>query len=248
MPMWNAIRAEFIALLDLLLPPACPLCRTETPGLLHGRLCAECLADIPPLASPRCPRCALPYPAPDGSDHLCEECLRKEPPFDAVAAAGVYGAALRRAVHRFKYEGAVDLDRPLSTLLADSLRRSLPDFVPDLIVPVPLHRSRLRERTYNQALLLARGVGRQTGVKVAPRLLQRIRSTPTQQGLSSQQRRQNLRGAFTLRNALDGESILLIDDVLTTGVTARECSRVLLEGGAGQVAVGVLARAPRHLL
>ncbi len=246
--MWKTVRAELIALFDLLLPPACPLCRTESPGLPHGSLCPECLSDIPLLGPSRCPRCALPYPATDGSAHLCEACLRSEPPFASVAAAGIYGGALRRAVHRFKYEGGVDLDRPLSALLARALLPTLCGVRPDLIVPVPLHRARLRERTYNQALLLARGVARQTGIDLAPRLLERILPTLSQQGLSSRQRRRNLRGAFALREKLDGERIVLIDDVLTTGATAHACSRVLLEGGAGEVVVAVLARAPRHLL
>ncbi len=246
--MWKTVRAELAALLDLLLPPACPLCRTESPGLPLGTLCTGCLSDIPPLGPSRCPRCALPYPAPDGSVHLCEACLRSAPPFVSVAAAGVYGDALRRAIHRFKYEGAIDLDRPLSSLLADSVAVALPDFRADLIVPVPLHPARLRERTYNQALLLARRMGRRTGIPVSPRLLERTRPTPAQQGLSATQRRRNLRGSFAMRSGLDGESVLLVDDVMTTGATARECSRVLMAGGAGRVAVAVLGRAPRHLL
>jgi ComF family protein len=151
---------------------------------------------------------------------------------------------LRAAVQRFKYEGAIVLDRPLAGLLAKVLEEDA--LRPDLIIPVPLHYSRLRERTYNQALLLARVLGRRWRLPVLPRLLVRSRPTPQQQGLKAEVRRKNLKGAFALNRKLNGERVLLIDDVVTTGATVRECSRVLIEGGAGEVSVAVLARARRH--
>jgi len=242
---WSWLRAEFCGLLDLLLPPACPACGSEVdcPPLQH--LCPACLAGIHPLKSPCCPRCALPYSTEGGSDHLCENCLRTPPPYSWVAALGLYEEALRRAVHRFKYEGGVGLDRPLGDLLATVLETGR-NWRPDLLVPVPLHRTRLRERTYNQSLLLARSLGSRWQLPVASRLLLRSRPTLPQQGLPAEERRRNLQGAFSLRRALQGERVLLLDDVLTTGATARECSRVLLAGGAAEVAVAVLARALRY--
>jgi ComF family protein len=133
----------------------------------------------------------------------------------------------------------------LAGLLATVLERD-GSLRPDLLIPVPLHYSRLRERTYNQALLLARVLGRRWRQPVLPRLLVRSRPTPQQQGLKAEVRRQNLKGAFALNRQLNGERVLLIDDVVTTGATVRECSRVLLEGGAGEVVVAVLARARRY--
>jgi ComF family protein len=163
-----------------------------------------------------------------------------------VAAAGLYQEGLREAVHRFKFRGDLGLDRPLGELLAEALSgQAAPGWRPDLVVPVPLHRRRLAERTYNQSLLLARAVARSWRVPVPARLLLRTRATPPQQGLSAEERRRNLRGAFALRQPLGGERVLLVDDVLTTGATARECARVLRDGGAGEVAVAVLARACR---
>lgn len=237
--------AEFYGLLDLLLPPACPLCGSDFAARPPLFFCPDCLSGVHPLTSPCCPRCALPFATEDGSDHLCESCLRDEPPFSRVAALGIYEESLRLAVQRFKYEGAIVLDRPLGRLLAASLERD-DAFRPDLLIPVPLHLSRLRERTYNQSLLLARVLGRRWRLPVPPRLLVRVRPTPQQQGLKAEVRRQNLKGAFALKRKLSGERVLLIDDVVTTGATVRECSRVLLEGGAGEVAVAVLARARRH--
>jgi ComF family protein len=239
---------ELAGLLDLLLPPACFLCGAALPAASVPSFCPACLAALPPLVSPRCPRCALPYPTEEGTDHLCEGCLRDEPAFSWVAAAGVYEGSLRQAVHRFKYQGTVGLDRPLGRMLAEALARQAPGWRPDLIAPVPLHRRRLGERTYNQSLLLARALGRQWRVPVAARLLRRTRPTPSQQGLTAAERRQNLKGAFVTERPLAGERVLLVDDVLTTGATVRECSRVLRAGGAGEVAVAVLARARRHQL
>jgi len=239
------LRDEFCGLLHLLLPPACPLCGTELAAASPAGFCPGCVAGIRPLTSPCCPRCALPYGTEDGSDHLCESCLRSEPPFQRVAALGLYEETLRRAVQRFKYEGTIILDRPLGGLLAEVVERDR-TIRADLLIPVPLHRSRLQERTYNQALLLARVLGRRWRLPVPPRLLVRIRPTPPQQGLKAEVRRQNLQGAFALQRRLNGERVLLIDDVMTTGATVRECSRVLLAGGAGEVSVAVLARARRH--
>jgi ComF family protein len=153
---------------------------------------------------------------------------------------------LREAITAFKYSGRIDLDRPLGRLLAQRLRTAADPREFDLILPVPLHPQRLRERGYNQSLLLARVLSRQLQRPLAPRLLRRLRATPPQQGLNAALRQANLRQAFALSQPLRGEHLLLIDDVVTTTATARECSRVLLEGGAGAVTLAVLARAGRH--
>jgi ComF family protein len=244
MRLLATVRSEVAGLLDLLLPPACLLCGDE---ILPAPLpfCSRCRSGIPPLVSPRCPRCALPFATEGGADHLCEGCSRRSPPFAWVTAAGLYGGTLRQAIRRFKFDGSFVLDRPLAALLRGALEEERPGFHPDLIVPVPLHPGRLRERTFNQALLLAVRLGRNWSVPVPRRLLIRPRSTPPQQGLTADERRRNLRGAFAVRGRLEGARVLLVDDVLTTGATAGECCRVLLAGGAAEVAVAVLARAVR---
>lgn len=229
-------------LLDLLLPAACPLC-----GNLLGRgttadFCPDCRSAIPALPSPRCSRCALPFATEGGVDHLCAVCLREpQPDFFRVHAAGCYAGLLRQAVQRFKYSGDIGLDRPLANLLADRLDPPLAE----LLVPVPLHSGRLRARSYNQSLLLARCLGRRLGLPVAPGMLCRTRPTPPQQGLAAAVRRSNLRGAFALGEDPRERRILLVDDVLTTGSTVRECARVLMAGGAAAVEVAVVARAPQ---
>ncbi len=244
--MLATIRQQFSSLVDLLLPSTCPLCSTRLGSGHHDTFCPDCLSGITPLPEARCPLCALPFITEQGSAHLCGECLRKRPPFSRVTAVGIYDGALRSAIHRFKYQGAIDLDQPLADLLRQSLEVA-PDFnPPDLIIPVPLHASRLRERTYNQSLLLARKLGRPWGVPVPTRRLLRIRPSETQQGLSASARHHNLKGAFALSDPLQGERVLLIDDVMTTGATVHECARALRAGGASEVSVAVLARAPRH--
>ncbi len=237
------MRRESLGLLEIALPSVCLLCR-QMPSR-PGTFCAACLLGMPPVASPRCPRCDLPFTAMDGSDHLCQACTLLPPPFLWARSAGLYQDSLRRAVQRFKFQGEFNLDRPLAHLMRGMLQQSLEEFKADLLVPIPLFRRRLCQRGFNQSLLLARAL-RLEGLPIATRLLRRVRETAPQSGLKAFQRRRNLRGAFALEKSLRGERVLLLDDVMTTGATARECSRVLLSGGAGAVAVAVLARASLH--
>lgn len=243
MSLAATLRGELLGLLDLLLPRTCPGCGALLREPSAVGLCRHCLLGIIPIVPPFCPRCALPHATEGGVNHLCERCLRDPPPFTVVHAVGLFDEELRQLVHSFKYDGKFQLDQALGQLLVEALPAASTF---DLLVPVPLHPSRLRERSYNQALLLARVLARRTGKEVLPRLLRRIRATPPQQGLTAEARRRNLKGAFALRVKLDGQRVLLVDDVLTTGATVRECSRVLRDGGAAEVQVAVLARAGRH--
>jgi ComF family protein len=246
MPLPHSLRRELAGLIELFFPAACPLCGVLLGADKSAPFCCACLSGMPPVLSPYCPRCQLPYPAVTGTDHLCQICLLEPPLFAGVTSVALYEDRLRLAVQRFKYQGAFTLDRPLGRLLADALEAGGTDSRPDLLVPVPLHVSRLRQRGYNQSLLLARVLGRLWRLPVLFRLLVRTRPTVPQQGLKAVERRRNLKGAFLASRPLAGESVLLVDDVMTTGATARECSRVLLEAGAGRVAVAVLGRARLH--
>lgn len=235
---------ELAALLDLLLPPLCPFCRERSAEPAEP-LCAPCLEELTAPTGPCCPRCAQPFAATEGSSHLCGACLKTPPPFAWVAPLGAYGGVLREVIGRFKHGGAVSLDRPLGTLLSRRLAGLHPGYRPDLVLPVPLHPQRLTERTYNQALLVARRLGRLWQVPAPRRQLRRVRPTPSQKGLGAADRRRNVRGAFKLETPVAGARVLLIDDVMTTGATASECARILRQGGAAEVAVAVLARAAR---
>lgn len=239
--MWSAINQTVSDLFDVILPSCCPLCKEET-GEMPAAFCSTCAAGIRPIKSPCCPCCALPYPGEIAHDHLCEECLRKKPSYERVIAGAHYDGSLREAIHRFKYRGDIGLESALAKIVGESFASDIRDFSPDLMIPVPLHVGRLRERTYNQALLLARRLGKMLAIPVDSRLLQRRRPTDSQQRLSGRARRANLRGAFEGGNELARRRILLIDDVMTTGATVEECSREMIRCGAESVLVAVLAR------
>jgi ComF family protein len=222
------------------LPPRCLLC--GAPGAGARDLCAGCAGDLH-ANLPCCPRCALPlaHPAP-----ACGECLASAPPFVATWAPFRYGHPLDLLETRFKFHGDLAAGRVLAGLLVD---RAATDRLarPDALVAVPLHRARLRERGYNQALELARPLAGALGIPLCRDLLRRPKPTPPQTGLDAKARRANLRGAFTLADGVAVPAhIALFDDVMTTGATLREAARVLLRGGAVRVDAWALARAPLH--
>jgi ComF family protein len=231
-------------LANFILPPICPLCSQSLSAGEGTGFCFNCLQLIPPLPVASCRRCALPYPTDISDDHLCGICLNEKTAlFERVIAAGIYDGTLKEAIHRFKYRDKINLDRPLAELLFAQLPDLRP---PDLVMPVPLHRRRLRQRTYNQSALLARLLANKLDRPIELRQLVRHRDTPPQQGQSAIDRKINLKNAFSLTHPMNGESILLVDDVLTTGATIRECCRVLKKNGAGTITVAILARAKAY--
>ncbi len=221
----------------VLLPPRCVLC--QAPGRL-GDLCADCAREWPRNDS-YCAHCAIPLAEPVT---LCGECLRQAPPWDRAWAPFRYAWPLDRLVTRFKFHG----DLAAGRVLAEAwLREPRPLDLPQRLLPVPLHRSRLRRRGYNQALELARPLSRALGIELVPRGLRRMRATPPQSKLDGKARRANVRGAFRLQPGLDlPEHVAIVDDVMTTGSTLAECARLLKRAGVQRVEVWALARAPHH--
>ena len=208
-----------------------------------ARICRDCSTRFAPAVT-RCQRCALRLPA---GMPLCGACLREPPPFEHTICAADYGFPWDRLVGSFKFNGRAELAATLARhITAAVLDRALPR--PDIVVPVPLSPARLAERGYNQAWELARRVARSLGLPAHADLLLRPVDTPHQAELTRAQRLVNLRAAFMVdtrqRALLAGRRIALVDDVLTTGATAREAARTLLRAGAGAVDVWVLARTP----
>ncbi|MBW1682328.1 MAG: ComF family protein [Deltaproteobacteria bacterium] len=238
------------SLLNLIYPPRCPVCLdflaaapdSEDP---LSSFCAACLSGFHEISSPLCPCCGTPFPG-EGPDHLCEPCLRKAPAFDALRAPYLYEGALMTAIHRLKYGGKSSLAHVLGPLLARFALGWLEARDP-LVMPVPLHPRKLRERGFNQSLLLARHVARALDAKLDFTTLCRVRYTKPQTGLDREERRRNVVRAFEVRgkDSLKGLDILLVDDVATTGNTLGECAGVLKRRGAGRVFCLVLARAVR---
>lgn len=229
--------------LDVIFPPVCALCRTETLG--PAAVCAACWSEIGFLGEAGCRTCDRPVPgATPGEDVECEDCLRLRPVWQRGRAVFGYEGAGRRLVLALKHGDRLDL----VPLMASWLCRVAPDLIEgaDLIVPVPLHWTRRLKRRFNQAAALAHGICRHSGVPrhYAPRHLVRIRRTASQDGRDRAGRATNVAGAFALdaaRTPLDGKRVLLVDDVMTTGATLNEAARVCLAAGAGAVDILVLA-------
>jgi ComF family protein len=221
-------------LADRLLNAACVLCGAEAVG---QRLCARC-RPLLPLNQSTCARCAAPLPSPAPR---CGECLGREPAFDATLAACRYESPLDRLVQKYKYNEGLAIARALSPLLAAHVQAS--GSRPDALLPIPLHRSRLRQRGYNQALVLALELARLLDLPVLADGLDRTRATTAQAGLEADERRRNLKGAFAARPGLPAH-IALIDDVMTTGSTLDEAARTLKKAGVTRVEAWVLARRP----
>ncbi len=218
----------------LLFPERCANC--DRPGSL---LCDECQQEIEFVLPPICPHCG--YPSSDNA--LCYRCQRDAPAIDGIRSVAFFEPPVRNAIHTLKYRGLRSVATPLASLMADYYRRNpLPA---DVIVPVPLHRDRLRERGYNQSDLLAHALGAEIGLPVRKGLLVRTRATPPQVELDASERKQNMAGAFQCpkTEAAAGLRMLLIDDVCTTGATLEACSLVLHHAGAKSVWALTLGRA-----
>lgn len=177
------------------------------------------------------------------SQHLCATCLQRPPAFSIVHAACSYQERIKDAIHQLKYRNQVNLAEPLGKPLGKSLEVAEVGFKPDCIIPVPLHPGRLKKRGYNQALEISRPLARKMQVPIDTTLLQRTLTTPPQQGLTAAERRSNLRNAFIVTTTPSARNILLVDDVMTTGETVRECCRVLMKSNIAEVRVAVIGRA-----
>jgi len=240
----------FSTFIDLIYPPRCPICHAFLWGkkarndLEELPLCQSCFDSFREIASPLCPICGRPFTPGIEEDHVCENCLRKRPSFDKAAAPYLYEGDLMTAIHEFKYGGKSYMVSALGPLLAAFASDWLKERDDLILMPIPLHPKRLRERGFNQSLLLARHVASRLDAKLDSLTLRRTRYTKPQTGLKSGERRRNVRRAFEVRNqkALRGKAIVLVDDVATTGSTLNECARVLKRAGCKEVYGLVLAR------
>ncbi len=230
-------------LLQFFIPPQCPFCQKFLPEGEKG-ICTDCLSEIHWIEPPFCSLCGTPYVSQGIMDHPCGGCSTKKRYFTIARSIGAYEGSLREAIHRWKYEGKTFLTPYFGQQMVEGLSRYWDPKEVDLLIPVPLHKNRLRERGFNQALLLVREIHSRTGIPYLKRTLRKRKPTPPQVNLSGLERERGVKGAFeiTAGDKIVEKSILLIDDVYTTGATVNECAKVLLEAGAKRVDVLTLAR------
>ncbi len=231
-------------LLHVVLPVECAGCGAALSDDPVPFFCRSCWADISPIDGPVCPRCGRPFASPVAltfsPDHICGSCRKKPPAYTKAWSLYPYTPPLRDALRLFKYRGKVALAEALGRLWHTS---ALPQHL-DLLMPVPIHPSRLREREFNQSLLLADRLNSRLQLPLSFDNLVRLRSTAPQTELSRSARLKNLRRAFAIRrpDEVREKRILLIDDVFTTGTTVNECAKALRKAGAADVYVCTLAR------
>jgi ComF family protein len=233
------------SLRELFLPRRCAGCQKTW---LHGRQgfwCDGCLDELPWIESPLCPRCGRPFPKSASSpDHLCGDCLQSVFLFDRARSATQHAGVVRKRIHQLKFGGQLHWAPPLAELLVPLFRRETLPAV-DIILPVPLHVKRLRQRGFNQAGLLAKTLGRQLGLPVQFEVLVRQCWTEPQTRLNREQRLQNVKDAFhvPVPGKVKGRRVLLIDDVFTTGTTLNECTKTLRAAGVLEVHALTVCRA-----
>lgn len=230
-----------LGVLDFLLPPRCPSCGTRIAD--NGHLCGACWGQMAMISAPMCGRCGLPFAAGDLDGAECGACMREQPEFDWARAAVVYDDKAKSLILGLKYGGIGSGVPALGRMMAGAIAR---ENRPDLIIPVPLHSRRLLMRRFNQSQLLAKTLATTLSLPLEPFVLERRKATPSQGTLNRKGRKRNVAGAFRVsargRQMIAGKSVLLVDDVLTTGATASACAKALKHGGASHVGLVVFAR------
>ena len=232
-------------LLDILYPRVCPLCGGMS-DRAERHICWGCFSSLPlhTAETPHCVRCGK---VPDGdvaADFLCDACRLETPAFDLARTALPFHSAARDLIHLLKYKGGIWIAEDLADILEGCVRAHFDADAIDLVLPVPLSPAKFRKREYNQSALLAKSLAKRIGAPCLPRLLERVRNTPTQTHLTVSGRKNNVKGAFRIPDlsAILARTILVIDDVMTTGATLGEVAGTLKAAGAWRVWALAVAR------
>ena len=225
-------------ILDFVYPQTCPICR----NLLKREekdICDDCWKALALLPSPYCPYCkSFLEDKHEITNHQCAYLRRsKDRRILAVRSLGTFDAYYKKLVHRLKYDKKIHLGRRLAQRLGEIISQEKDFAGCDVVIPVPLHRARQRERGFNQSEILAEGISQATGLPLVKDVLERKKNTKDQTYLNIQQRAENVRGAFVVIHPykIGDKNVILVDDVMTTGATLNECARMLLDSGAKNV-------------
>lgn len=240
----NHLKEWFDAGLALFYPPVCQLCGNRRASAAEGFVCSRCWSQVRFIRPPFCDRCGLPYEGDLTTPFECANCREMELHFRSARSAVAAGGVILEVIHRYKYQHALWFEPFLADIF---LREAKPELARehwDFIVPVPLHSAKKRQREFNQAARIAAHLSAATNIPVNERLLVRVLPTRTQTLLTRDQRAANVRRAFAMRDGerLDGQRIVIVDDVLTTGATTSACARILRKAGASEVCVWTVAR------
>lgn len=225
---------------DILFPPCCAACEVRPFVPAGDRLCYGCLESARPIELPVCTVCGRPFHGPQGTGHTCGRCIKDPPPFDTARSVFQYQGSVRTLIHRIKYNDDGYALRALSSLAMEYML--LDNLKPDMVIPVPLHLKRLKKRGFNQSLRLARTIF--PHIPLGIDVLTRTLNTKPQTELSMKERLRNVKNAFETKSPLPegAETILLLDDVYTTGATVRACAKALKRARAKEVHVFTVAR------
>lgn len=263
----SGIKRLLSAALDILFPPRCLVCDMDFPNdvvipdhklptsylPLWGELveqrafCPKCLREIPFIRGPMCLRCGSPLPHDLQPESYCGQCIITPPPYESAQSLGRYEGSLHHAINRLKYNNQRTLADPLGHLLSIAAGDRIRPMRIDLILSIPLHTKRLKERGYNQSILIAKALESYTGIPCEFGCLERVRWTVPQVELKRSLREKNVRGAFRVSRPemIKGKKVLLVDDVLTTGATVNEATKALMNSGTKEVHVLTLGRVVR---
>jgi ComF family protein len=230
--------------LGFLYPEICQVCRQERAEAAEGFVCLACWQQVRFIKPPFCDHCGLPFHGEIGVEFECTNCKELELHFSKARSAVEMNDLMRDIIHRYKYQQALWFEPFLADLLVRHAAPELKREKWDMVVPVPLHSTKQREREFNQAERLAARLSDRAGLPVNSKLLRRVEPTGSQTRLNRRQRAENMQNAFALRGEtrLNGARVVLLDDVFTTGATTSACARVLLAAGASEVCVWTVAR------
>lgn len=238
--MWGKVLLH--SCLDVLFPPRCAVCNDHQVRCGENAICLGCRERVRWVEEPVCFICGMELYAQGSANPICGECLKKTPPFEYARSLFYYSDEIRALVSSLKYKKDTSVLPAIDELVRECDLSAYKAC--DYIVPVPLHKKRLQQRGFNQALLLAKICFGSSDMRIKSTILHRTRNTVPQVSLDGRERRRSLKNAFTVRPGVDlsGATICLIDDVYTTGTTVSECSKGLLSSGAASVIVLTLAR------